>query len=166
MDNKNGYKSFNSNFETFNNIKLEPNKTYELSENIKYHKYGYHFAKRLEDTLRYVNGLEEEIIICPIKVLGKVDWYDDEYYGYYDLGCTNKIFISSPLTRENILEYAYKLPDYSLIRFIQGYKLTKEELEHIKEFYQNNKNIINNIKYYQEKDIKVFKREYKINGKN
>ena len=157
----NGYKSFNYNFETFNSIKLEPNKIYTTNEKIKYHHNGYHFAKRLEDTLRYVNGLEESIIICKIEALGDIEWYEDDYYGYYDLGCTNIIKILNPLTREEIINYALNLYEQRLIRFIQGYKLTKEELQLIKEKYQNNINIINHIKYYQEKDYKVFERTYK-----
>ena len=160
--NNNGYKSFNKDFKTFNDIIMEPNKIYELDGEIKYHKYGYHFASRLEDTLRYVNGLEEKIILCKIKALGNIDWYDDEYYGYYDLGCTNKIYIDKPLTREEIINYALKLYEQRLIRFIQGYKLTKEELELFKTIYKNNDNIINFLSYYQEKDYEVFKRKYKL----
>ena len=160
MDEIIGYKSFNKDFETFNNIKMEPNKIYETDDNIKYHRHGYHFAERLEDTLRYVNGLEEEIIICRIKALGKIDWYDDEYYGYYDLGCTNKILIDKLLKREEIIDYALKLYEYRLIRFIRGYKLTKEELEFFKKTFINNDNIINNILYYQEKDYEVFNKKY------
>ena len=161
-----GYKSFNKDFMTFNNMKMQPYAIYKTEEDIKYRRSGYHFAKRLEDTLRYVNGLKEPIIICPIEALGDIIWNDDEYYGYYDLGCTNIIKINKPLTRKEILEYIYKKPDYSIIRFIQGYKLTKEELEIFKEKYNNNRNIINYIMYYQENNSNAFNREYKKLVKN
>ena len=156
-----GYKSFNSNFETFNNIKMEPNKIYKIDENIKYHQKGYHFAMNLEDTLRYVNGLEEEIIICQIEALGIIKWNNDEYYGYYDLGCTNIIKILNPLTREEIIKDILNKPDFRIKRFLEGYKLTEEEIQLFKEKYQNNISILEYIKYYQEKDYKAFEKKYK-----
>ena len=157
----NGYKSFNKNFETFNNIKMKENQIYKIDDDIKYSKVGYHFATRLEDTLRYVNGLKEEIIICNIEALGNIDWHDDEYYGYYDLGCTNIIKINNILTREEIIKYIYNKPEFNIIRFISGYKLTNEELKLFKERYKNNNNILNYIKYYQENDTQVFDRNHK-----
>ena len=159
---KEGFKSFDKNFKSFNDIIMEPNKIYEIDGEIKYHKHGYHFASRLEDTLRYVNGLEEEVKLCKIKALGLIDWYDDEYYGYYDLGCTNKIYIDKLLTREEIIDYALNLHEQRLLRFIQGYKLTKEELELFKSIYKRKENVLNFISYFQEKDYDVFKKKYTL----
>ena len=57
MENNYGYKSFDKNFETFNGMKMEENHIYKLEGTIKKKEYGYHFAKRLEDALGFVDGL-------------------------------------------------------------------------------------------------------------
>ena len=58
------------------------------------------------------------------------------------------------------MSYADNLIDTRFIRFIQGYKLTKEEKEYFKNKYINNRLVINYLKYYQEDDLEVFEREY------
>ena len=68
------------------------------------------------------------------------------------------IFIK--LTRKEIMEYVDKLIDTRFIRFITGYKLTKEELEYFKNKYKNNINVLNHLKYYQEEDKETFKKYY------
>ena len=155
-----GYKCFNSNFTNNSNELIKPNTTYVLQDKLKIKKNGFHFCKRLEDTLRYFDGLKEDIIICKVKALGDIIWYEDNYYDYYDIGCTNKIYISNPLSREEIMSYADNLIDTRFIRFIQEYKLTKEEKEYFKNKYINNRLVINYLKYYQEDDLEVFEREY------
>lgn len=155
-----GYKCFNSNFTNNSNELIRTNTTYVLQDKLKIKKNGFHFCKRLEDTLRYFDGLKEDIIICKVKALGDIIWYEDNYYDYYDIGCTNKIYISNPLSREEIMSYADNLIDIRFIRFIQGYKLTKEEKEYFKNKYINNRLVINYLKYYQEDDLEVFEREY------
>ena len=66
-----GYKCFNSNFTNNNNELIKPNTTYVLQDKLKIKKNGFHFCKRLEDTLRYFDGLKEDIIICKIKKANK-----------------------------------------------------------------------------------------------
>lgn len=58
------------------------------------------------------------------------------------------------------MEYVDKLIDTRFIRFITGYKLTKEELEYFKNKYKNNINVLNHLKYYQEEDKETFKKYY------
>ena len=89
-----GYKAFDIDFSNpFTKEKLYPNNIYKLEGELGYKKNGYNFCTNLEDCLRYINGLEKEINICPIIALGDIFWYNDEIYEYYNLGCTNKIYI-------------------------------------------------------------------------
>lgn len=121
---------------------------------------GYHFCKNLEDTLRYFNGLEEEITICQVKAIGNISEYTDEWYGY-DIYATDKLYIEKILSRKEIIEYANKLDNNRLIRFIQGLKLTPEEISYFKEKYNQRSIILNYLKFYQEGDLEVFEKEYK-----
>lgn len=145
-----GYKCFNNDLTNNYNQKVEFNRIYSCSEPIKYKHCGFHFCMRLEDTLRFFDGLKEDIIICKVNVLGNVDWYDDEYYGYYDMGCTNKIYIGNPMSRKEIIEYADNLYEDNFIRFIQGFKLNHDELTYFKLKFKSNNNILKNLKYFQE----------------
>lgn len=145
-----GYKAFDIDFSNpFTKEKLYPNNIYKLEGELGYKKNGYNFCTNLEDCLRYINGLEKEIHICPIIALGDIFWYNDEIYEYYNLGCTNKIYIGNTMTREEIIKYADNLYEDYFIRFIQGYKLTKDELDYFTNKYKEKSNIIRNIEYYQ-----------------
>ena len=102
-----GYKIFIGNKDNFENnygFQFEEGKIYETDQEIFPKKAGFHFAKRLEDTLRYGNAREEDVIICKVTALGKIIEYEDEYYGYYDLYVTDKIKIDKIL----ILSVTYK----------------------------------------------------------
>lgn len=46
--------------------------------------------------------------------------------------------------------------EYRIIRFIQGYKLTLEEIALFKNKFANNISILNAISYYQEGNLDVY----------
>lgn len=157
-NNIDGYKCFNKDLTSnIDGFSFKPNRIYTMNKDIKYHKRGFHFALRLEDTLRF---FDEEKEICRIKALGDIDWSNDDYYEYYDLGCTNIIYIGKIMTKEEIINYIDKVSDNRFIRFIQGYKLTNEELNYFKEKYKNNNYVLEYLKYYQEKEEDIFDKYY------
>lgn len=121
-----GYKAFASDG---TNIALQimPPGDYHYEGKIKYSKSGYHFAKNLEDTIRY-SGTENPLI-AEVIASGTIDEGSDEYYGYYDVYTASDIKIVRYLSREEILEYALKLNPPRMKRFIVGFELTEEELD-------------------------------------
>lgn len=149
-----GYKAFASNG---TNIALEimPPGDYHYDGVVKYSKTGYHFAKRLEDTIRY-SGTGSPII-AEVIGSGIIDEGSDDYYGYYDIYSASDIRIVRYLTRTEIIEYALNLKDHRLKRFIVNFELTNEELDM---FIQENSSLKQTIKDYELR-AKVKKKELK-----
>lgn len=111
------------------NIALEtmPVGDYYYNGPIKYGKYGYHFAKNLEDTIRY-SGTSKPMI-AEVIGSGEIDEGSDEYYGFYDIYAASNIKIVRYLKREEIIDYALKLNFERMKRFVVSFELTDEELE-------------------------------------
>lgn len=121
-----GYKAFASDG---TNIALQvmPLGDYHFDGPIKYSKSGYHFAKNLEDTIRYSgtnNPLIAEVVGSGIIVEG-----EDEYYGYYNVYAASDLRIVRYLNRTEIIEYALSLTYDRMKRFITSFELTNEELD-------------------------------------
>lgn len=156
-----GYKAFNKGLINRYGKEFTEKIVYFQNEEPKFgnNGRGFHFCKRLEDTLRYFPAMEEEIEIAKVTSLGQISEYEDDYYGYYDLYATNIIKIDHVLTRKEILTQVLKLTDERrIIRFISGYRLTKEEIEIFRIRFINNKSIQDAISYYQEGDKDVYGR--------
>lgn len=153
-----GYKSFNKGLITNYNDVLEVGKKYTIAGEIKYHQNGYHFCKHLEDTLRYCDAMNEEVDICKVIGSGDIDEGYDDYYGYYYLYAASELEIVKKLTREEIMDIMIdpiNVPDLRIKRFIEGYKLTNDEIERIISVYPSSlvKEVID---YYQRGDKDVF----------
>ena len=99
-----GYKALKNGLMTFDGIQLQIGKVYVAKGIIKYGKNGYHMCKNLEDTLRYVDGINEEINICKVIGFGEIHSYEDEYNGYYDNYVCEKMILTELLTYEQIIE--------------------------------------------------------------
>ena len=153
-----GYKCFNEGLINNHNIKFEVGKKYVIKPPIKFGTKGngFHLCKRMEDTLRYFNALEENIDMCLVRGSGQIDKQYDEYYGYYDMYAVEELEILKQLSRDEIIEIALNLNDLRVCRFIQSFKLNASEIELFKRKFQNYESVLNHIKYYQEKETEVF----------
>ena len=160
-----GYKGFSKGLINAYGMKFELYKDYkvDISEKILEYGvdgYGFHFAKRLEDCLRYYNGLDEEIEIAQVIALGNVLESYDDYYGYYDLYVTDHIYIEHVLTREEIINYIKNANPLRIERFIMEYKLTSEEIEFILKENPDNERIMDAIDYYQYGNKYVYEKKW------
>lgn len=168
-----GFKAFNKDMTNRYNEEFEEGKEYTISGPLKFGNdgNGFHFCKRMEDTLRYFNAFEEEIKIAAVISNGSVVEYYDDYYGYYDMYATSSIFIEHIYTREEIINKFLKEHEYSVDRFLKGFKLTKEEINLFKEKYNKNIQILKTIAYYQENNKDIYndnvseKQKVKVIGK-
>lgn len=154
-----GYKCFNKGLVNRYKKELEVGKIYTASGSVSFGNdgHGYHFCKNLEDTLRYFDGMNEEISMCLVKGTGKIIEYEDDYNGYYDMYSSEHIEILKELTREEIISYALNLNEIRVCRFIQGFKLNSNEIKLFKEKWSQSKNVLKIIEYYQLKNIDAFK---------
>lgn len=153
-----GYKAFDYDLVNRYGMKFDLNVEYSLSGELKFgnNGNGFHFCTNLEDTLRYVDGANA--IIVMVEALGNLKQYDDEYNGYYDMFVTNKIKIIKVLTKEDILKYMFKLPEFRMIRLISSFfQFSEEDLQMLEMLYQNNDSIIKAIRYYQRNELDAYK---------
>ena len=148
-----GYKVFNKGLINCYGKKFEAQHEYKVDtskRSIEYgiEGYGFHFAKRLEDCLRFFDGMNEDIEIAKVVSIGEVKESYDDYNGYYDLYVTDQIYIERILTRKEIVDYIKHTSFDRIERFISGYRLTEKEIDQILE---NDKlNILDKtVEYYQ-----------------
>lgn len=157
-----GYKCFDKNLTNRYGMKFEIGKTYHTDGKIKFGNdgNGFHMCLRLEDTLRYFDAINNDVDICQVVGFGKKDIGEDSYNDYYDMYAFENMYIAKLLTREEIINYAIKLYDYRIKRFISQFKLTEEEINIFKEKFKHNPSILEYIAYYQEDDKEAFQRRY------
>ena len=126
-----GYKAFNKDMTNRYGLPFEEGKVYISDKDPVFgnNGSGFHFCVRLEDTLRYFPAMEEEIKIASITALGNMVEGEDDYAGYYEMYSTNALRIDRILSRDDILHMFLSMePNERVIRFIQGFRLTKEEI--------------------------------------
>ena len=153
-----GYKSYDG-----RKVKEEDivNKHFHLDGEIKFHKRGYHFCERMEDTFRYSGGISNpDILIAEVEASNIISEGSDEYYGYFDMYATSDLYVKRIVPREEIIDmYLNKKYNVDRIkRFISTYKLNEIEIELFKLEYMNNDTLYRTIEYYQENKLDAFSR--------
>ncbi len=158
-----GYKCFNKDLINNYGMQFDCGKIYKVEGNVKFgnNGNGFHFCSNIEDTLRYFDSFNNEIIICEVIGFGKIKSYEDNYNEYYDMYVASELLITKVLTREEIIKLGLDLPINKVNRFIQGFKLTKEEIQLFREKFANFINVINALAYYQEGNLNVYNEYYK-----
>ena len=158
-----GYKAFNNDMTNRYGKIFHEGETYLVDEKPKFgiDGVGYHFCKRLEDTLRYFPAMEEEIKLAQVTGLGDFVTSEDDYWGYYDMYSTNILRIDKILNHEEIIDMYLKLRNpFRINRFLRGFKLTEEEVELFRLAYSDDFTIQNTISYYQEGKLDTYKKAY------
>lgn len=157
-----GYKALNCDFTNRYGLKMKTGVTYRVSGPVVFgnNGNGYHFCKNLEDTLRFVDGTEEEIKIVEVIGSGQIVVKDDDYNSYYDMMCASELRLERIIEREEIINYYLNgnVGDFRIIRFIMGYKLFPFEVEMFMRRYFDNEVIINALEYYQNNNLDVYER--------
>lgn len=162
-----GYKAFHKDMKNRYGMEFVEGKSYSVDGEISFGNKGngFHFCKRLEDTLRYVPAMEEEIEIAEITGFGDIVERVDEYYGYYDLYAARNIRIDKILTRDEIIAMFLNEESERVIRFISGYRLNPEEIELFKIMYSDDKRVLKALSYYQENKKDVYNIKQKVKDK-
>lgn len=157
----NGYKSFNNDGTNIIGEILLPGIIYHCDGEIKFGPKGngFHFAKNMEDTIRYsdYDNFLRKIIIAEVIGSGIIDEGSDEYNGYYDLYAASDLEVVRYLSREEIISLALTLPFYRMIRFISLFKLYPSEISLFENIYHE---VDLAIDYYQRGIKDVYNKEY------
>lgn len=155
-----GYKCFNKDMTNRYGRKMKVGDVYIANGKVKVgnNDHGFHFCKNLEDTFRYFDAMNDDVMICLVRGFGNIDEYSDEYNGYYNIYASEHIEILKILSREEIIAYGLNLFYFRACRFIQGYKLNNDEIEIFKEKYKNYNSVLKYIEYYQLGNTDAFKK--------
>lgn len=157
-----GYKAFNNDMTNRYKVPFEEGKTYSVKGPLSFGNRGngLHFCKRLEDTLRYFPAINEKIKFAEVTSTDEVVESFDDYYGYYDMYAARTLTIDKILTREEIISMFLDSYEGRVVRFLSGFKLTKEEITIFRLKYPKNINIQLALSYYQDCDEEAYTRVY------
>ena len=158
-----GYKAFNKDMKNRYGYEFAEGKTYSVKGPLEFGTTGngFHFCKRLEDTLRYFPTINnEEVKFAKVTSLDEAVEFYDEYYGYYDMYAARKIKIEKILTRKEIISMFLNTYEERVIRFLAGFRLTPEEKEIFRIKYLDSMKIQLAISYYQDGDKDAYSRQY------
>lgn len=148
-----GYKAYKKGLINQFGEQHEIGQIYE-TDDIIYEKKGFYFCPYLEDTLRFYNGLEEDIDIAIVEGYGRIREFYDSYYDIASIASTG-LRVLSVLTREEIINYALKLNELRMCKFLAGYRLSPEEIELFK---NKGERVTSYIEFYQQGNQDAFVR--------
>ena len=146
-----GYKCFNSDMTNRNGCKFEIGCVYNIVGDVKFGVYGngYHMCKNMVDVFRYFDCFNNDVIVCEVIGSGKIDVYDDEYNGYYDMYSVEYIEIVRIIDRIEIINVVLNMNEFNILRFVQLFKLNDIEIELFKDRFSKYNSILLAIDYYQ-----------------
>lgn len=153
-----GYKVFFENRVNRYGKVYEEGKHYHVDGKIVFGNYGngIHFCKRMEDTFRYVDAVNEQVKVAEVVGSGEIVEFNDEYYGYYDMYAASDLDVIKFLNRKEIIEHFLKQNSLSVRRFVSLFRLTSDEIELFKLTFCDDIDVIRAISYYQEGDKDVY----------
>lgn len=167
-----GFKAFNSDLTNRYGQSFSEGGKYSINGEVSFglRGNGFHFCKRLEDTLRFYDAMNDDICIAKVIGRGNIVTFEDEYNGYYDMYAASNLEIVKFLSRDEIINLYLTCNDNNRVkRFVSGFKLTDEEITKMKEAQRKKEDVLNAIDYYQ-KNIDVYNlkkiRNVLINNKN
>lgn len=154
-----GYKAFDKNMNNRYGQHFEEGHIYSVSGPISFGNSGngFHFCERLEDTLRYVDGMGSEIRIAEVIGRGNIIESFDTYNGYYNMYSAQELEIVKVLGRTEIVSQFINIFNSDRVkRFIQGYRLTEMEKAWFRACYIEQADVLKTIAYYQDGNKNVF----------
>lgn len=156
-----GYKCFNKDMTNLYGDKFEVGKKYSIIGKLKVgtNGNGFHICRNFEDTLKYFGAFNTEIVICEVSGSGSILSSWDDYYGY-EKYAVSELEIIRVVPREEIIEMALNFNEERVLRFIQLFKLTEDEINKFSKVFANYIRILKAIEYYQKGNKKVYKLDY------
>jgi hypothetical protein len=151
MEEVKGYKAFNKDATNRYGKPFEEGMTYRVDGDITFGNTGngYHMCTSLCDVFRYVDAVEDDVLVARVTGRGKFQKMDDEYYGYYDMYSFEEITIDEFMTREEVIEVMLNSSAYQVIKFLVTFKLNEKEKIRFFSKFRSDDNVMKNLLYYQ-----------------
>ena len=139
----------------------EEGKHYHVDGKIVFGNYGngIHFCKKMEDTFRYVDAVNNQVEVAEVIGSGEMVEFNDEYYGYYDMYAVRKLYIRRFISREEMIKMMLEVDENRAFRFIQFFPLSDDEKEMFKLAYASKEKVLDGNSYYKEGDTEVYARK-------
>ena len=151
-----GYKALTNNLTNRYGFTYEIGKKYYLEGDLKWRSNGFHFCTRVEDTLRYVDAYNDEVVIVLVEGEGKFVKFEDDYYGFYDMYASSELTIIREVKREEVFNIVINSNDVERVRrLVTLMKLNKDEIDIIRKKYPE----LNDTIYYYQNDEYILKRK-------
>ena len=142
-----GYKVLTDDLTNRYGFTYEIGKTYLLNGILKWKKNGFHFCKRPEDALRYVDGFNDKIDFALVEGSGEIVVHEDDYYEFYDMYASSEMTIIDVIDRRTIFNEIINSDDPIRVkRYVTLIRLEEYEKEEILKKYPYLKSTID---YYQ-----------------
>lgn len=160
-----GYKAFNQDHTNRYGVLFEEGKTYKTEGRVEFGNNsmgGFHMCKRLEDTLKFWDGLPDPVV-AEVEGYGDFATYWEDYNGYYDMFSVENLYIKRFLTREQLLYTIMddkEMYDDRVCRFVQCIKMNPDEIELFKDHFEDSQRILDVIAYYQEGKKDIYEKKY------
>ena len=122
---------------------------------------GIHFCARMEDSLRFVDGLSKDVKILEVVGSGTVIKDADNVYDYHDMYLVSDLEVKRELSREEIINHFLNSNELTTFRFLRSFKLGELEKEMFKLKFADNDVVQDAIAYYHEGDQGVYYRRFK-----
>lgn len=165
MEEIKGYKAFNKDATNRYGKPFEEGKAYRVDGEIVFgnHGNGYHMCTSLCDVFRYVDAINDDVLVAEVTGRGKHQRMDDEYYGYYDMYSCEEITIDRFLERKEVIELMLDSSAHQVIKFFATCALSEREKILFYSKFRNEYDVIQNLLYYQYGCTDIFEKNYKNN---
>ena len=157
-----GYKAFNIDATNRYGKPFTEGDTYRVLGEIRFGNdgNGYHMCTALSDVFRYVNAMEEDVVVAEVTGRGKFDKYDDTYYGYYDMYSFEEITIDKFLSREEVIKKMLNSHFQEVKKFLSTCKLSEEEKILFAREFRNDINVMKCLLYYHFGYTEIYRSDY------
>lgn len=150
MEEVKGYKAFNKDATNRYGKPFTEGETYRVVGDIKFGNdgNGFHLCTALSDVFRYVNAIEEDVLVALVIGRGEMAHFDDNYYGYYDMYAVEEITIDRFLSREEIIDKMLTSPAHEVRKFLATCRLSEKEKVLFARKFRNDMETIKHLLYH------------------
>lgn len=158
-----GYKAVYKNGVDGTGKKFEVGKKYHCDGKISFgsDESGIHFCERMEDALRFVDGMKKEVTILEVIGSGTVLKDADNVHDYDDMYLVSDLEVKKALSREEVLDHFLNSNEMTVFRFLRSFKLGELEKEIFKLKFADSTIVQDAIAYYHEGDEDIYYKRFK-----